>query len=175
MKTQLERNSLPLSMDWLNNKEVFDMGEIHQDLIVFGIEAENAEDAISKVGAYLLNGAYVKDSYIQAVTEREREYPTGLQLKTIGIAMPHTVGIHVNIPAVCVARLKAPVEFGHMGDPDTKVQAELMFMMAIKDPDAQLETLQKVMRVFTNDEAIEKLISAGNKEELYEAAKTYIG
>jgi len=62
-----------------------------------------------------------------------------------------------------------------MGDPDTKVQAELLFMMAIKNPDEQLDMLKKVMSVFTNDEAIEKLSTAASKDELYEAAKAYIG
>ncbi|NLH00303.1 MAG: PTS sugar transporter subunit IIA [Clostridiales bacterium] len=151
------------------------MSTITKDLIVCGVKAENAEDAIKTIGAYLINGGYVKDTYLPAVLERETEYPTGLQLKTIGVAMPHTAGIHVNIPAVCVAKLSDPVEFRHMGDPDTKVQAQLIFMMAIKDPDAQLDTHQKVMRVFTNEEAVEELSAASDKDKLYEAAMKYMG
>jgi len=151
------------------------MGAINENLIIYGVNAENAEDAITQVGALLLGGGYVKETYIPAVAARESEYPTGLQLKNIGVAMPHTSGIHVITPAVCVAKLSKPVEFGHMGDPDTKVQAELLFLMAIKNPDEQLETLQKVMGVFTNDEAIKKISNAANKMELYEAAKAYIG
>lgn len=151
------------------------MGAISEDLIVYGVKAETAEEAIKTVGEYLLKGGYVKESYIPAVIQRETDFPTGLQLKTVGIAMPHTAGIHVNTPAVCVAKMDKPVEFGHMGDPETRVQAELLLMMAIKDPDAQLDTLKKVMGVFTNDEAVQKLMSAGNERELYEAAKAYIG
>lgn len=151
------------------------MGIINEDLVVFGVEAENAEEAIRKVGQSLISGGYVKDSYLPAVIEREGEYPTGLQLKTIGVAMPHTAGIHVNKPAICVAKLASPVEFGHMGDPDTKVQAEILFMMAIKNPDAQLEMLQKVMSVFTNDEAVDKLSGAADREALLKAAEAYIG
>ena len=151
------------------------MGNIREDLIVFGVKAENAEEAIRAVGANLIKGGYVKDSYLPAVIEREAEYPTGLQLRTIGVAMPHTAGVHVNMPAICVAKLEKPVEFGHMGDPDTKVQAELLFMMAIKNPDEQLDMLKKVMSVFTNDEAVEKLSAAASQDALYEAAKAYIG
>lgn len=62
-----------------------------------------------------------------------------------------------------------------MGDPDTKVEAEILFMMAIKDPNAQLETLQKVMGVFTNDAAVAQFKAAGDQPSLYQVAKTYIG
>lgn len=151
------------------------MQAVYEDLIVFGIEANDAEDAIRQVGQYLYRKGFVKDTYIDAVAAREKEYPTGLQLQDMAVAMPHTAGVHVNTPAVCVARLASPVMFRHMGDPDTEVQAEILFMMAIKDPNAQLETLQQVMKVFTNTEAMAEFKAAGDRSTLYEVAKTYIG
>lgn len=150
------------------------MANIHEELILVDVEAKNYEEAIRKVGKQLFDNGYVKDTYIDAVVAREADFPTGLHLEGIDIAMPHTAGVHVNTPAVCVAKLKKPVEFSHMGDPDTKVQATLLFMMAIKDPDAQIETLQAVMGVFTNQEAIEELNKANTKEELFSVAKKYI-
>lgn len=151
------------------------MQAVYKELIVTDVKAKNSEDAIRQVGQYLLKGGFVKDSYIDAVVQRETEYPTGLQLKDIAVAMPHTAGVHVNTPAVCVAKLANPVTFAHMGDPDTTVEAELLFMMAIKDPDAQLETLQKVMGIFTNTEAVSKFKAAMNNETLYKVANIYIG
>lgn len=151
------------------------MQAVYEDLVLYGVEATDAQDAIRKVGQHLLDKGFVKDTYIGAVAKREVEYPTGLQLKDMAVAMPHTAGIHVNTPAVCVAKLAHPVTFAHMGDPDTKVEAEILFMMAIKDPDAQLETLQKVMGVFTNAAAVAELKAAGDKATLYQVAKTYIG
>lgn len=151
------------------------MQAIYEDLVFYGVEAEDAQDAIRKVGQHLLEKGFVKDTYVDAVAQREVEYPTGLQLKDMAVAMPHTAGVHVNTPAVCVAKLAKPVTFSHMGDPDTKVQAEILFMMAIKDPNAQLETLQKVMGVFTNDAAVAEFKAAGDQATLYQVAKTYIG
>ena len=151
------------------------MQSCYEDLIILDVDAKDAEDAIRQVGKLLYDGGYVKDTYVDAVAAREKEYPTGLILQDINIAMPHTMGIHVNIPAVCVAKMAHPVTFGHMGDPDTKVEAELLFMMAIKDPDAQVETLQNVMGVFTNSEAVAALKAASTKEELFAAAQKYIG
>ena len=150
------------------------MANIHEELILVGVEAENYEEAIRKVGKKLFDNGYVKDTYIDAVVAREADFPTGLHLDGIDIAMPHTAGIHVNTPAVCVAKLAKPVVFSHMGDPDTKVDATLLFMMAIKDPDAQIETLQAVMGVFTNKEAIAELNAANTEVELFSVAKKYI-
>lgn len=151
------------------------MQSCYEDLVILDVEAENYEDAIRQVGALLYNGGYVKDTYIDAVVEREADFPTGLILQDIEIAMPHTAGIHVNKPAVCVAKMKRPVEFGHMGDPDTKVKAEMLFMMAILDPDAQIETLQNMMGVFQNSQAVAEFKAAKTEKELFEVAHKYIG
>ena len=150
------------------------MSNCHRELIMVDVEAKNYEEAIKKVGKKLYDNGYVKDTYIGAVVSREGLFPTGLHLDGIDIAMPHTAGEHVNIPAVCVAKLKNPVVFSHMGDPDTKVNATLLFMMAIKNPDEQIETLQTVMGIFTNQEAIAELNAAKTEEELYNVANKYI-
>jgi PTS system galactitol-specific IIA component len=151
------------------------MQAIYEDLVIYGVDAKDAEDAIRQVGQRLFQKGFVKDTYIDAVVAREKEYPTGLQLKDLAVAMPHTAGVHVNTPAVCVAQLAHPVTFAHMGDPDTKVQTEILFMMAIQNPDAQVDTLQKVMGVFTNDEAVAKFKAAKDQKSLYEVASTFIG
>lgn len=125
-----------------------------RNLILRDVEAANAEEAIRKVGQRFYDEGFVKDTYIDAVVAREKNYATGLQLADIAVAMPHTDPQHVNRPGVCIAQLKHPVEFEHMGDPDTKVQAEMLFMMAIKNPDEQVELLQKVLGVFQQPEVL---------------------
>lgn len=147
----------------------------YRELIVHNLEAENYEDAIRKVGAKLYDAGFVKDTYIAATLGRELEYPTGLQLENVAIAMPHTDAVHVNRPAVCIARLKHPVTFAHMGDPDTKVEAEIMFMMAIQNPDEQIDTLQKVLGVFQNPDVVAAFCNAKSEDELFAAAQKYIG
>lgn len=150
------------------------MGAIHRELILYGVEAKDANEAIDKVGNVLYVNGFVRDTYVAAVKEREVDYPTGLQLKTFGVAMPHTAGIHVIVPAICVAKLAKPVTFGHMGEPERKVDARILFMMAIKDPNKQLKMLQSMMGVFTNDEAMLAFDAATSEEELFEVASKYL-
>jgi len=147
---------------------------IFEELVDVGVETKDAIDAIRQLGTRFEQAGFVKDSYVEAVAAREAKYPTGLQLENMGICMPHTKGAHVNRPAVGVFKLKSPVTFSHMGDPDTKVQAELVFMMAILNSDEQLDLLQKVMKVFTNRQAMAEFKAAQSKQELLEVSKRYI-
>ena len=151
------------------------MQSCYEELVAVDVHATDYIDAIQQAGEMLFFEGFVKDTYTDAVISRESIYPTGLKLKDLEIAMPHTAGIHVNKPAVCVIKLAEPVTFAHMGDPDTKVHATMLFMMAIKNADEQIETLQNVMNVFHNEEAIAAFKAASTKEELFEAAYKYIG
>ncbi len=156
------------------------MSAIFPELIAINLEAENFEDAIRKGGKLFYDNGYVKDTYIDAVVAREKIYPTGLQLKDIAVAMPHTDPQHVNKAAVCVIKLSKPVTFLHMGEDVNnkdaiKVEAEMLFMMSILNPNEQIETLQKVLSVFQNPDVVNEFKNATKKEELYEVAKKHIG
>lgn len=62
----------------------------------------------------LLNAECVKDSYIDGITKRESEYPTGLEVNGIGFAIPHTDSEHVIQSQVCFASLEEPIIFSDM-------------------------------------------------------------
>lgn len=148
---------------------------IYRELIMTGVDARDSEDAIRQVGQLFLKNGFVKDTYIDAVAAREKTFATGLQFENIAIAMPHTDIIHVNKPGVTVAKLAHPVEFEHMGEPGRKVQAEMLFMMAITNPEDQIGTIMKVLGVFQDKEAMEAFRNAETEDEIYEVAKKYIG
>jgi PTS system galactitol-specific IIA component len=150
------------------------MAVIFRELINSSISAANSEDAIRKVGKLFFDNGYVKDTYVDAVAVREKKYPTGLQLKEIAVAMPHTDSIHVCKPGICVARLTEPVKFAHMGETEKSVDAEVIFMMAIQNPEDQIDTLKKVLNVFSSEEAARKFKNAKTDDELFEVAKQYL-
>ena len=148
---------------------------IYRELIMTGVDARDSEDAIRQVGRLFEENGFVRDTYIDAVVEREKVFATGLEFPGISIAMPHTDVIHCIKPGVTVAKLAHPVEFEHMGEPGRKVQAEMLFMMAIVNPEDQIGTIMKVLGVFQNAEAMEAFKKAETEDEIYEIAKQYIG
>ena len=113
--------------------------------------------------------AFVKETYIDAVINRERMYSTGLPTKGISVAIPHTDSSHVEKSAVAVAVLDKPVKFGLMGGEDNKeIDAKIVFLLAISDPKAQIELLKKLMKLFQNIEMLEKIASANSEEKIYD-------
>lgn len=92
--------------------------------------------------------------------ERERIFPTGLQVSEIGVAIPHTDAINVNHQSISVAVLNKPVEFIHMGSEDQEVSVKIIFMLAIKDPDSQLEMLQKLIDLIQKEEILQQIIGS---------------
>jgi PTS system galactitol-specific IIA component len=150
------------------------MDIVNKDLIAYGLDAADSEDAIRQAAALLEKGGYVKDTYVGAVLEREKTYPTGLHLDGIDIAMPHTMPEHVNKAAMCIVKLRNPVRFQHMAEPEIDVDAAMLFMMAIEDPKEQLSNLKTIMRMFTNQEAVSAFVRAASHEELVAAAEAYL-
>ena len=148
---------------------------VYKELILPELDAEDAADAIRQFGALFAAHGFVKESYVDAVLAREMEYPTGLQLEGMALAMPHTSGAHVNEAAIGVAKLKKPVIFGHMGDGETKVKAEMLFMIAVKDPNGHLETLRRIMKVFTDQESLALFKAAHDFESLFQVTERLIG
>lgn len=137
----------------------------NQDLILFSTLSVK-EDILSYMAACLLRHGYTKESYREAVLARERVYPTGLGGETIGIAIPHTDIVHVIKPAICLCILKDPVEFGLMGGDDAEtVRVSVVFMLALREPEKQLEVLQMVITMLEQEHYLKSLLQCCSAEE----------
>ena len=147
------------------------MAEINIDIgnILVNHPAQNREDIIRALGALLFESKFVKDSYIQAVLDREIIFPTGLQTKTVGVAIPHTDTEHVNESTVAIATLASPVVFMGMGYPDLEIPVSIVMMLAVSDKNKVMETLTKVISILENDATIKKLVNASTEDEVQEA------
>ena len=138
------------------------------DLIFMDVEAEKDSDIISLLGNKMLEKGYVKDTYVGAVIEREGSLPTGLDIGELCVAIPHTQSEHVNSSVFAVGIPKKSVKFKSMIDPSTTIDAQIVFLLAISNPDGQVELLQNLMSVFQNKELLESIRYAKSKEEISE-------
>jgi len=135
------------------------------DLVVLNMEANSSKDIIEKLGDLMLTKGYVKDSYVQAVLEREKNLPTGLSIGDFCVAIPHTDSGHVNQSNIAIATLKNASIFHSMVNPDEKLSVELVFLLAVKDPNLQIQLLKNLMSLFQNKELLVKLRNVASKEE----------
>lgn len=140
--------------------------KFEKELAVFASEAGEKEEILSELGERLIEKGWVKEGFIQSIMDREKSFPTGLPTMPFGVAIPHTDGHMVNHPGIAFASLKKPVKFFAMGSDSVLVEVRLVFMLALKSPEDQLDMLQKLVALFQNPATVEKLANAKTLEEL---------
>jgi PTS system galactitol-specific IIA component len=138
---------------------------LSEDLIELGITATKKEDVIKILADKLKAKGLVKEGYYENVVKREEEFPTGLPT-VIPVALCHTEAQYVNQSAMAVGTLAQPVEFHEMGTPERNIQAEIIFLLALKDPKDQITYLKKMVTVFKSKETLEKIRDSKSKPEL---------
>lgn len=126
------------------------------------IEEENnsKEKILEGMARFLFKKGYVKDTFIKAVIEREKVFPTGLQTKDINVALPHADAEHVIKPAIIISILKKPIIFNVMGESDKEILVKIIFMLALNKPHDQLLMLQQLMNLFQKEGSLETIIKA---------------
>lgn len=141
------------------------------ELVVILDGAKSYQDVEKALASRLVELGYAKESYPQAIAEREVDYPTALDVQGINAAMPHCAVENVNKAAVCVGVLKEPVDWRKMDDPDSTCKVSLVAMLALVEAHAHLDMLQKVVSLIQNQGLMKRIIASGSKEETFELLK----
>jgi len=139
---------------------------IDSELIIVKEHVRDREEILAKLAGLLYHKGYVKESFLSAVLKREQEFPTGLQTRITGVAIPHTDSEHVVRPALAVATLASPVQFHSMELPEKRIPVEIVLMLAIKKAEAQLDVLKRVMGILNNEKLLRFLLSASKPDQL---------
>src|SRR5699024_7034869 len=134
-----------------------------EPVILLDVEASSREEALKVVGGNLVDQGLVKESFIQAILNREAEFATGLPTAGVSVAIPHTDVEHVNQKAISVAVLKDPVDFVIMGDETETTPVKIIFMLAMDEADSQLSLLQKLMQTFQDEDTLKFIASQTSK------------
>lgn len=141
---------------------------ISEELIATNINAKGKKEIIAMLANLLYEKGYVTNDYINAVLEREKNYPTGLPSKEIGVAIPHADAKYVKKPGIAIATLNNPVSFNMMGNPDEKVNVDVVFMLAIKEPKMQIKMLKNLMTIIQKIEVLKQIKKSKHSQEIVE-------
>lgn len=142
---------------------------LDEKLILIDIQAEKKEEVLELLARRLEQAGYVRNTYLQAVLEREKKFPTGLPTQPVAIAIPHSDAEHCIRPAVAVATLQTPVVFGLMGDDQATVDARIVFMLALDRQEGQAEFLCRFSNLFKNGDALVRIASSQAAAEIIAA------
>jgi PTS system galactitol-specific IIA component len=143
---------------------------ISPGLIEIQLDVPDKEAGLSILCEKLLSTDLVEEGFYQHIIAREESYPTGLPT-SIPVALCHTEAQFVKSSALAVATLKSPVMFQEMGTPENLLGVEVIFLLALKDPKDQVAWLKKMVGLFQNRSALEKIRHAGSRDELSEFLK----
>lgn len=136
------------------------------------LNTNNFSEAIERLGYKMVDFEMVKKNYIQAVIEREQKTPTALETKSINVAIPHTDTEYVNETTIAVATMMNPIDWNLMANPSKKVGVEIIFLLAVSNPEEQTDLLKTLMSLFQNEELLKKLKYSESDDELKKILKT---
>ena len=135
--------------------------------VALNYAANDSKDVIAHLGKCLLDAGYVRETFVDAALDRESRLPTGLPLSgDVNAAIPHTEVEHVLKPGLAMATLLTPVTFQNMVSPEEAVPCQLVFVMALDQPKAQVEMLQEIAGVLQNPAIINNLMAAKDFAEV---------
>lgn len=141
--------------------------EIDKRVVKIELQGTNKAEVLKSIAEMLKEAGYVKESYINGILKREDIFPTGLPTGEYGVAIPHTDIEHVNSPMIAVATLKEPIEFNVMGGgEEDKIGIKIIFMLAMKESNAQLSLLQSLMSIIQDSKLLKDIYETKDVDSL---------
>lgn len=144
---------------------------LKESLVILNMEAVSCRDVFSRLGGALIREGYVKDTYIDALCAREKEYPTGLDIDGFGVAIPHTDASQVYRAATAIAVLKNPVPFIQMGTDNEEIRVKIVFLLAVANPGEQMEELQRILTIIQDTDILTNITQAGDVQNVIDIIK----
>ncbi|WP_165211491.1 PTS sugar transporter subunit IIA [Streptococcus tangpeifui] len=145
---------------------------LDERLIFTGQSFKASTDLFETISNVALKLGNVREDFLPRVMDREANFPTGIQLENIGVAIPHTDAECILNEFVAVVVNQSPTIFKSMEDPSQSVPASIVFVLGLNQPHKQLEMLQSLMGLLQNEKLLFQIVAATSAEEILKIVKT---
>lgn len=119
----------------------------------------------------LYDEGYVKESFEEALKEREKQYPTGIVSNPYNIALPHVDEHHVKKNALVVIIEEEPLLFHRMDCIKEEIEVKVIFLLLIKDLNLHMQAISNLTKLWFDEEFMKSVLSIQSKEELIRAVQ----
>lgn len=136
------------------------------DLIFIDEDVSTSDDLFERVADKAKSLGYINNEFIDKIKKREKKYPTGLQLKNNGVAIPHTDADTIEKQFIAIVVPENPVLFQRMDNPAETTEVEVAFVLGLNEPHSQVEMLQELMGLFQQFDIVDQIKTKKNEEEL---------
>ncbi|WP_303122450.1 PTS sugar transporter subunit IIA [Actinomyces sp.] len=137
------------------------------DLIRLNWEVDDRQEFFERIAAELLWAGYIRESFCEALVERERKYPTALPISPEAVAIPHSDVEHIIKPFIAPVRLTTPIAWREMGNDDVVHPVRFVFVLGFTQEDRHVEVLQILLQAFQDPCFMERLGRAQTPDEYY--------
>jgi PTS system galactitol-specific IIA component len=127
------------------------------DLVFRDKEYKDYEDLLSDVMKTLVDKKCVEKEFEEALIEREKEFPTGLQLDGYAVAIPHGGSQYVLKDFISLVTLKNPIKMNRMDNPEEALTVDILFIIGFGKSETHLQCLKQLMGLIQDPKVIEDL------------------
>ena len=133
--------------------------------IYLDIEAKDHTELFTKMAEIFKKKGYIKESYLDAIIEREKKYPTGFEFDGYNIALPHTDAEHVLVQKTVIVRLKKEIKYKEVVS-NKEIPVKLFIMLLVKNGNEQTEILEKLIAIISEKKFYDEVIKAKDVNDL---------
>lgn len=145
---------------------------IDSNIININMDCTTKEEFFKEIHNKVFSLGYVTENFGEKVLEREKVFPTAVNLEEYGACIPHTDAEYIKEQFIAVCTFKDEVIFNSMEDENEEVKVKLAFVLGLNQPHNQLKVLTELMGIMQNKELIEKIVKSENKEEVLTLIKS---
>lgn len=144
------------------------------ELVLFHPTAATRDDLLRLAAAELLAQGNVRSSFSEALLERERDYPTGLPMEDVNVAIPHADARHVERSSIMVCIMQNDISFRNMADAAEELPVRIVFVLALADAKKHLSFLQELMTCLQDAELTRSLLDAPDGAAVFDIVQSRI-
>ncbi|WCG22900.1 PTS sugar transporter subunit IIA [Vagococcus lutrae] len=142
--------------------------------LVFISNALSQEEVFKEISIILKNKGLVTENFLDNIMEREKNYPTGINMEVVNptipnIAIPHTETQYVKDCAIVPVKLNNTITFCNMINPNEQIDVSYLFMILNNDPHNQANMLASIMdfMVNTNPTELSSFFEETDSKKIY--------
>ncbi|CAI9398182.1 MULTISPECIES: PTS sugar transporter subunit IIA [Citrobacter] len=139
---------------------------LDSDFILLNSPSVNREALFYEVNSLLCEKNIVEGTYLQALINREENNPTAMQLETMGVAIPHVDIEHVKREQLVVVTCPEGITFKQAEDPDEEMTVHVIFFLLLKEKDAHIDFLMKLIGLFRQTEKMDAILKTHSPDEV---------
>ncbi len=141
---------------------------VKEELVFLNLTVSDRAELFKMISTLFLEKGYVNEGFYDFIVEREENYPTGLDLETHTVAIPHGNPEFIKQSFISVVTLTQPIKMKKMENADEEIEVDLFFVLGLNDGTQHLQILKQVVGLIQQEEFVQAIKEAKTTEEVME-------